>query len=200
MALTIDMFAHRYDYRTSRLLTREIHDMANSNVMDQQLLELYEKSFSEEEPPASSAIEQVYNEAGVALPGMTLRRLEEVKEFHSQVIEHRRRFLAAEIERLRRVISQRDADIKTKTEDRSTLLNILKTQGALEEYTLLQKQHMDSINELNSVISSIETIRSVNTGESELKIAREVLQQKARLDYDERHLVREQAISIFTTT
>jgi len=180
-------------------LTQEIHEMTNSNVMDQQLLELYEKSQAEEEPPASSAVEQAYNEAGIALPGITLRRLEEVKEFHRQVIENRRRFLAAEIERLRRIIAERDTNTRTKTEERSALLNILKTHGALEEYTLLQKQHMDTVNELNSVISSIETIRSVNTSESELKIDREVLQQKARLDYDERHLVREQAISIFNS-
>ncbi len=180
-------------------LTQEIHEMMNSNMMDQQLLDLYEKSHAEEEPPASSAVEQAYNEAGIALPGVTLRRLEEVKEFHRQIIENRHRFLAAEIERLRRIIDERDTHVRTKTEERSTLFNILKTHGALEEYTLLQKQHMDTVNELNSVISSIATVRSVNTSESELKIAREVLQQKARLDYDERHLVREQAISIFNS-
>jgi uncharacterized protein YydD (DUF2326 family) len=180
-------------------MTREIHEMTNSNVMDQYLLELYEKSLVEEEPPASSVVEQVYNKAGVALSGITLRRLEEVREFHRQVIENRRRFLAAEIDRLKRVIAQRDNDAKAKTEERSALMNILKTHGALEEYTLLQKQHMDTVNELNSVTASIETIRSVNASKSELNITREVLQQKARLDYDERRLIREQAISLFNS-
>jgi uncharacterized protein YydD (DUF2326 family) len=178
-------------------LTEEIHEIVNANLMDKRLLNLYEKSVTREQPPLPDSLERLYKESGVALPGVTLRRLEEVQKFHKSIIENRRSFLATEIERLRREIAARDQISQSKTEKRASLLEILRTHGALEEYTLLQTRHMDTVNNLNSICTMIDNLKTFDSELSDLKIAQEELQKKARRDYDERSAIRERAIALF---
>ncbi|MEZ5497889.1 MAG: DUF2326 domain-containing protein [Steroidobacteraceae bacterium] len=178
-------------------LTGEIHEASNKNAVDQRMLSLYEKALSEGSVPVPNAIEKLYAEAGVSLPGVTLRRIEEVQAFHHDIIENRRRFLAAEVSRLKRDMVSREHIIKEKSNERAAVMAVLQTHGALEEYNLIQKRHLDTVNELNSVTSSIDNLKACETGLSQLKIDQEVLQQKARRDYDERHGIWEKAIELF---
>jgi uncharacterized protein YydD (DUF2326 family) len=178
-------------------LTEEIHTAANKNSTDQRNLTLYEKSLAEEQAPVPNAIGKLYADAGVVLPGVALRRIEEVQAFHHNIIENRRGFLAEEVSRLKRDIAAREQIIRAKTEKRAEVMQVLQTHGALEEFNLIQKRHLDVIAELNSITSTIDNLKSCETGLSQLKIDQEVLQQKARRDYEERHLIWEKAIALF---
>ena len=178
-------------------LTEEIHDAANKNVMDQRMLSLYEKSLAEEDVPVPNAIEKLYADAGVALPGVTLRRIEEVQAFHHDIIQNRRGYLASEVSRLKREVMAREETIKAKSDQRSSVMAVLQSHGALEEYTLLQKQYLETVNELNSILMTIDNLKSCETGLSQLKIDQEVLQQKARNDYEDRRQIWEKAIELF---
>jgi uncharacterized protein YydD (DUF2326 family) len=178
-------------------LTGEIHEASNKNAVDQRMLSLYEKALTEENVPVPNAIDRLYADAGISLPGVTLRRIEEVQAFHHEIIENRRGFLAAEASRLKRDILARDQIIKEKSNERATVMEVLQSHGALEEYTLIQKRHLETVNELNSVTSSIDNLKACETGLSQLKIDQEVLQQKARRDYDQRREIWEKAIELF---
>lgn len=180
-------------------LTEEIHAIVNANTIDRRLLSLYEKSLSEELPPTIDSIDRLYQDAGIALPGIALRRIDDVKKFHETVIKNRSVFLATEISRLKKEIGNRDKLIALKTENRANVMDILQTHGALAEHTLLQKRHMDTINNFNSISTMIDNIKAFDNGLSEIKIAQEVLQQKARRDYDERQSIRERAVALFNT-
>lgn len=179
--------------------TEEIHSAANSNARSQRMLTLYEKCLAEEDAPVPNSIERLYAEAGVALPGVTLRRIEDVQDFHHKVIENRRSFLAAEVLRLKQNIQTCNQIINEKTIQRATAMEVLQTHGALDEYTLLQMRHLDTITELNSINSTIENLKSCETGLSQLKIDQEVLQQRARRDYEDRHEIWERAIELFNS-
>jgi uncharacterized protein YydD (DUF2326 family) len=120
-----------------------------------------------------------------------------VQAFHRDIVENRRGFLAAEVSRLKRDVLAREKIVKDKSNERATVMAVLQTHGALEEYTLIQKRHLDTVNELNSVTSSIDNLKACETGLSQLKIDQEVLQQKARRDYDERREIWEKAIELF---
>ena len=178
-------------------LTGEIHEASNKNAVDQRMVSLYEKALTEESVPVPNAIEKLYADAGISLPGVTLRRIEEVQAFHHDIIENRRGFLAAEVSRLKRDMLNREQIIKEKSDQRAAVMAILLIHGALEEYTLIQKRHLETVNELNSVTSSIDNLKACETGLSQLKINQEVLQQKARRDYDERREIWEKAIELF---
>lgn len=178
-------------------LTEGIHEDSNKNAIDQRMLSLYEKALTEENVPVPNAIEKLYADAGISLPGVTLRRIEEVQAFHHNIIENRRGFLAAEVSRLKRDVQARELTIRDKSNERATVMAVLQTHGALEEYTLIQKRHLETVNELNSVTSSIDNLKACEAGLSQLKIDQEVLQQKARRDYDERREIWEKAIELF---
>ncbi len=178
-------------------LTKRIHELVNANTIDKRLLDLYEKSLAEEHPPEGDSVERLYREAGIALPGLTLRRLSEVQEFHRSIVHNRRSFLASEIGRLKRNIINRERRVRNNTDKRASVMQILETHGALEEYTLLQTRHMDTIAKQNSISSMIENLKMFESGLSDIKIAQEELQKKARQDYDERAAIRERAIELF---
>jgi len=88
------------------LLTAEIHDIANENIFNRQLLTFYQSSFEQESEPSQSNLLRLYESAGVELPGLVSRRLEEVENFHHQIIENRREFLSTDVNRLIRTINQ----------------------------------------------------------------------------------------------
>lgn len=178
-------------------LTEEIHEAANKNSMDQRMLSLYEKSLAEADAPVPNAIEKLYAEAGVVLPGVTLRRIEEVQAFHHEIIENRRSYLATEVSRLKNEVMAREQTIKIKSNKRASVMEVLQSHGALEEYTLIQKRYLEMVNELNSISTTIDNLKSCETGLSQLKIDQEVLQLKARGDYEERHEIWEKAIELF---
>ncbi|MHC9539255.1 MAG: ABC-three component system protein [Vulcanimicrobiota bacterium] len=200
-ALELDSFKVHPQYEKIQAeanhLTEEIHQCVNTDTTNRNLLDLYERSLLEEQPPVTESVEKVYEEAGIALPGMTLRRLEEVRNFHKTIIENRHSFLSSEIDRLKREIRRQEQRIKEIAERRAELMTILRTHGALEEYTLLQSRHMTSIGELNSISATMENVRTFNSRLSDLKIAQEELQKKAHQDYNERYSIRERAITLF---
>lgn len=178
-------------------LTEEIHKDANKNITDGRMVSLYEKSLLEEGIPVQNSIQKLYADAGVSLPGITLRRIEDVQVFHNNIIENRKHFITSEIVRLKREISDREHVIQSKSNERARAMEVLQTHGALEEYTLVQKRYLEVLNELNSLVSSIENLKTCENGQSQLKIDQEVLQQKTRIDHEERRGVWEKAINLF---
>ncbi len=178
-------------------LTEEIHVEANQNAKDQRMLSLYGKSLAEENAPVPNEIEKLYADAGVVLPGVALRRLGDVQAFHHTIIENRRLFLEEEVSRLKRAIAVREHLIKEKSDKRAVVMDVLNTHGALEEYTLLQRRHLDTQNTLNSITATIDNLKSCESGMSQFKIDQQMLQQRSQRDYDERREIRETAIKLF---
>lgn len=178
-------------------LTATIHGLNNENISDLNLLSHYRSSIQEHvEPPADDVI-QLYEEAGTVLPELVRRRLEEVKEFHTQLVGNRRKFLAAEVDRLQAGVQEREARIRVITEERASLLAILNEHGALDEYTRMQQAHLGSLAAVRDLDARIQNVRQVEAGKSELKIEVERLYQRASQDYAEREPTRRKAISSF---
>jgi uncharacterized protein YydD (DUF2326 family) len=178
-------------------LTAAIHKFVNENVSDKRLLDYYESSIRDEQPVAQDNIQQIYKEAGVLLPGHVTKRLEDVQAFHSKIVANRKNYLQSEITRLNDAISAREKNISKLSEERSSLLTILKTHGALEEYTKLQQLHLRTVSQLEDLKKRIDNLKKFEQGSSALKIDQQKLQMKTRSDYEERVAIREKAVSIF---
>lgn len=181
-------------------LTADIHQATNANVVDTRLLSLYQESLQEEREPVPGEVARVYQEAGVTFPGRIQRRLEDVEEFHRQLIVNRKQFLAIEIDRLRRAISAREDLIRFKATERAALMQILRTHGALDEYTRLQTLHLTTVTEVQRIETRIDSLKQFEEGKSALRIEQELLQQRARSDYEERRVQRERAIALFNAS
>jgi uncharacterized protein YydD (DUF2326 family) len=137
-------------------LTRQIHGLANQNVTDGRLLEHYRRSVSEESGTAdtdraSKTLEEAYREAGVVLPDLVKKRLDDVKQFHHALVRGRRDFLSTEMERLDREIVKRKQEIVELDGHRASFMQVLETHGALAEYNRLQALRQEAQNKLAEV-------------------------------------------------
>ncbi len=178
-------------------LTAEIHEATNNNIAELKLLEFYQSSLEAENEPSPDDVTRIYESVGIELPGLVVRRLEEVEIFHRILIENRREFLSTEIARIRREISSRERLIREKTEERASLLEVLQTHGALEEFTRLQELYLEIVSNLNEINKRIEELNKFEEQKSALKIEKERLIQRARRDYQERRVQAEKAIELF---
>lgn len=178
-------------------LTKDIHEISNRNTINRQILDKYRESVVEEKDVPMDKVTRVYEEAGLAFPVGLLRKLDEVSNFHKQLIRNRKEYLQTEITRVTREIGEQESAIERLSDKRAELMGILKTHGALEEYTKLQERAGGLKQQLEEVKTRLENLKRFEEGKSSLKIAREELYQKARRDFGERFEGVEAAITYF---
>ena len=178
-------------------LTSRIHRMSNDNIADRRTVSLYRDSLEADHPPDTDRVLEIYEEVGVAMPEMVRRRLEDVQDFHHQIVANRRSYLQSEIQKFEDAIDQRDRELQQASDRRAQLLGILQTHKALREYTRLQELHTALISRRNDVDGRISNLRRFEQGRSEVRVNRELLFQAARRDFGERHERRTRAINLF---
>lgn len=180
-------------------LTSQIHELNNENVSDKRLLEYYKNSFTNDKVASTDDVIKIYKEIGISLPDKTKKQLDDVLVFHKRITANREYFLNAEIDRLNKSIFDRDGTIHELSDTRASLMVILQTHGALEEYTKLQERQTGQISNLESIKEKISTLKKFEQGKSALSIEKEQLRIEAQSDYDERHFIRERVITLFNS-
>ena len=180
-------------------LTSHIQQLSNANLAEGRLLDLYQSSLQDDEGPDDDEVLETYQEIGVAMPDLVRRRIEEVQDFHRQIVANRRVYLQSEIQRIESNRNQRDLELQAAIERRAQLLEVLQTHGALQEYTRLQELHLDVVSRRNDVDNRISNLQRFEQGRSEVRVRRELLLQTARREFDERRDARANAINIFNS-
>ena len=180
-------------------LTSSIHQLSNANLADGRLADLYRGSLEDDQDPDTEEVLEIYQAVGVTMPDLVRRRLDEVQEFHRQLLTNRRAYLQSEIQRIASNRSQRELQIQAGTDKRAQLFDVLQTHGALQEYTRLQELHLGVIARRNDIDNRITNLRRFEQGRSEVRVRRELLLQTARRDFEERRHARENAINIFNS-
>lgn len=180
-------------------LTVRIHQFTNENIQDRRMLEMYSKDAREDFDPSVDTLVTLYKEASVIFSAEVIKRLEDVQEFHHRIVSNRREFLSSEIHRLQHDIANRDRQIRDLSGVRAQGMEILKTHGALEEYTELANRHARTIAQLNAINMRIESLRNLEREKSVLKIEMERLAVDAKADYEERKTRWQRAIKLFNS-
>ncbi len=126
--------------READQLTGQISELNTENLTDRALIRELEQSLDSETPPGSGELQELYAEAGIVLPELTRRRLDQVKRFHRAVVENRRAHLASEITRAKERIDTRERRMEERDLRRRQIMGLLETGGALERYTTLREE------------------------------------------------------------
>ena len=197
----LDKFQVNYQYeqieKEANNITETIHNNTNQNVMDKLLLSRYNTSLEEEKTTDAKQVLEIYEEAGIHFSEKINKTLEEVNEFHNKIIENRKEFLNSEIQRLENEIFDRTQVIEQLDEKRAELMQILDTQGALKEYTKIQKNYNDSQSELNEIKAKLDNLKNIEDKDSQIKIDKQKLYQNALIDMKERNEQQNNAITAF---
>lgn len=178
-------------------LQSDIRQVNQENASDHAMLSFYRESLVHEQPAESEKLAKLYREAGVAWPGLVERRLNDVQAFHDRVVANRKAFLEAEVVRLERAVILRNERVRSLSDERAELLEVLNSHGALAEYAELQRLQTQETSKLAAVNDRIANLKKVEEIKSQCRIEREQLHILARSFYEERKAVRERAISLF---
>lgn len=183
--------------REASRLTGELHSLVNARFETRERLVYFNASLAQEDGTDEESVERLYQDMGVELPEMLKRRLEDVRAFHQTIVRNRREFLAQEVASLERRLVALEDEVRTRTDERGSLMAVLKSHGPWDEYAELQRRHGETVAQLENVNAQLDQLRRLAVEKSKLTIDREVLLAKARQDYEERASQRERAVSWF---
>lgn len=184
------------EQRASKL-TETIHRLMDDNIVDQQLIGMYEAAQEDETQGNIEDVEHVYRQVGIYFPEQVRRRLEDVKAFHRTILTNRRSFVRTEITRLRDAVKRRRDEIERLTNERADLLSILEEHGALQDLVNLQRLHSETIAALREAEKEHEAKVELDDGNTALRRERADLLVRAEMDRKEREAILEQAILLF---
>jgi len=181
-------------------LTRAINDLSNANVIDAAAVADLELAMQAEAPPSLADLESIYAEAGVALPGISIKRYEDVRSFHESVIRNRRDYLAGELAVAKQRVAAREQEKARFDARRATVMKILQSHGALDQFSQLKGE----AGRLEAVVESLrqrfEAAEQLEGTKNELEIERNRLELRLRRDFAEQRVRLSEAILAFEET
>ena len=178
-------------------MAKTIVGMSNLNFGDKRLLSSYRESTVSEKDASAEQVAELYAEAGVVFSEKLLKQLDDIMAFHRQVVSNRKDFLASEIARLENDIENRALEMKAVDLEKSELMKILKTHGALEEFSQMQANHQRLIGELKAVTTKLENMKKLSEEKNRIEIGMKTVIQQTNTDLDERKAQKEAAILAF---
>ena len=175
-------------------LARKIRDLSDENTSDRELVEELSRALTSEAPPSVEDVERLYAEATIVLSDQVLRRIAEVRDFHSSVLRNRRAYLQGEIDAAEVRIKKREVKKTEHEARRREILSILQSGGALEQHSKLQTELGRLDHEVRRLRDLAGKAADYKRREGELKIQREQLRLQLRTELDERAETVQEAI------
>ncbi len=184
----------------SAKLTRQLNELANANTVDFAAIRDLEGALASEIPPDLEDLQAIYQEAGVALPGLVKRRYEDVKSFHQSVVRNRKDYLSSELEAAQLRIELRDGQKAQLDQRRAEIMGILRSHGALDQFLKLQGELGRLESEVESLRQRFEAAEQLEGTKNELEIERNRLTIRLRRDFAEQNDRLAEAIVAFEET
>ena len=184
----------------SAKLTRQLNELANANTIDFAAIRDLDGALASEVPPDLEDLEAVYQEAGVALPGLVKRRYEDVKSFHQSVVRNRKDYLSSELDAAKLRIELRDGKKAQLDQRRAEIMGILRSHGALDQFLKLQGEIGRLASEVESLRQRFEAAEQLEGTKNELEIERNRLTIRLRRDFAEQNDRLAEAIVAFEET
>jgi uncharacterized protein YydD (DUF2326 family) len=178
-------------------LTIQINSLINDNTADKELIEQLKEATETEAPPPVDEIRKIYEEASLLFPDIVNKRFEELEAFHKSVVRNRQRYLQQEINAAEARVNERNTEKGKLSSRRASLMEILKSGGALQEYTQLQDDFVKERSEVEVIKKHLEIIDVTNTKIRELKLEDARLHLELGIDLDENSELIDNATQMF---
>ena len=166
-------------------LTRDINKLANENTIDTAAVADLESAMRTETPPPLSDLENIYAEAGVSLPGIAIKRYDEVRSFHESIIRNRQDYLEEELHAAKQRIIQRQQKQSQLDERRSVVMKLLQSHGAFEHFARLRDEAARQESTVEMLKQRFKAAEQLESTKNVLEIERNRLTLRLRRDFDE---------------
>lgn len=181
-------------------ITQQLNNISNADTIDIGAIRDLESALQIEAPPSLTELESIYAEAGVALPGLSVKRYDEVRSFHESVIRNRRDYLSSELDAAKQRIASREQEKRHLDQRRGEIMSVLQSHGALEQFAKLQGTAGRMEAEVESLRQRFESAEQLEGTKNELEIERNRLTLRLRRDFAEQKGRLAEAIIAFEET
>ena len=167
-------------------LARTIAELSDRNTADRRLSSDLQDSLKDVAYQGVSDLERLYASAGIQLPGVTLERLDSVKEFHRSVIRNRKTHLETEITAAGHRIQEREEEAQRQTIRQKELMGLLQAHGALDQFNRLQEELSRLRSQKEILKKQFEIAQKIEKGGADLDVQRATLHRSLVRDTNER--------------
>jgi len=181
-------------------ITQQLKNISNADTIDTAAIRDLESAMQVEAPPSLAELESIFAEAGIALPGLAVKRYDEVRSFHESVVSNRRNYLTGELDAAKQRIATRDHEKRRLDQRRAEVMCVLQSHGALDHFARLQGEVGRLEAEVESLRQRFESAEQLEGTKNELEIERNRLALRLRRDFSEQKVRLNQAILAFEET
>lgn len=174
----------------------EMQALTGQSVTLNETLDHLQEALRSERPPQRSDIQQLYASAGIELPGVALRRFDDVSSFYESVVANRRIHLEQEISDVRSRIASVEGGLGRLDEERSGILRTLQGRGALDDFLTMQRDLADIEASAASLRERFKAAEALEGESTKLDIDRANLKRKLQEDHHVREKALDEAILI----
>lgn len=178
----------------------EMQTLTRQAVTLNETLDHLQEALKSERPPQRSDIQQLYSAAGIELPGVALRRFDDVSSFYESVVANRRIHLEHEIADVHSRIADVDAGLGRLDKERSDILRTLQGRGALDDFLTMQRDLAEVEASAASLRERYKAAEALEGESTKLDIDRANLKRKLQEDHHAREKVLNEAILIIADT
>ncbi|GAB4124545.1 MAG: hypothetical protein Tsb0027_23050 [Wenzhouxiangellaceae bacterium] len=164
----------------------ELQAISRENVSLKETLNYLQAVLESEAPPEPSLLENMYASAGVELPGMVLKRLEDVKAFFESIIKNRSLHLRREIDETTDRLQQNEDRAASLDAERQEVLKTLESHGALEDFLRMQRDLADLEAEAATLRERYKAAQLLEGEATQLDIDRGNLHRRLQIDLQDR--------------
>jgi len=177
-----------YEEKESRAteISKQLASLSAGDTIDKEWLSQLEHAIESEKEPDSSKVMRLFAEAETDIPEIIKRRFDEVDAFHKSVVVNRKEHLNQEIESLNDKIRKRYKQKSNLDYERSEILSLLQSHGALDQYMKLQGLLSKDESIVELLKRKLEATENLDDKKSDLKIERQTTLRKMRIDHAER--------------
>lgn len=178
-------------------ITQQLNSISNDDTIDTAAIRDLETAVKAEAPPPLTALEDIYAEAGVVLPGVAIKRYDEVRSFHESVVRNRRDYLSEELLAARQRVTSREQEKQRLDQRRAEIMEILQSHGALDQFAKLQGEVGRLAADVESLRQRFDAAEQLEGTKNELEIERNRLTLRLRRDFAEQNQRLSEAILAF---
>lgn len=141
----------------------------NQRVLVSNYIKNIEESFKETDEVKEEKLLKIYEAANVEIPDMVKKNIDDVLQFHSNLLASRNTRLRKELSKQKSKLKEIDSQILVLGQRMDELLNYLNSHGALEEYVVLTKQLSSLQSEMNRIQEYQKILKAYRDTELDIK-------------------------------
>tara|TARA_R110001583_G_scaffold94384_3_gene237883 strand:- start:532 stop:2079 length:1548 start_codon:yes stop_codon:yes gene_type:complete len=179
-------------------ITQELSLLSVDDISDKEWLASLERTVLEEEQPDNSKVKRLFEQANSEFPELISKKFEEFQAFHSSIISNRKIHLAEEMDSIKERIAKRENKKNVLDIERSEIMNLLRSHGALDQFYLFQSELNKFEAQVELLKQKLEATKNLAVQKTDIKIDKSKLQKKVLIDHTERDKAIEEAVVTFS--